>query len=125
MLTRRPVHVLQPHIDEYSRQGSDDLSFRTLRLWGSQLPLIPNSLLVPIASPHYVRFRMEDGGKCVTVHIATYWLKQRAERDGKSAADLRLLCSFYRDEIEAAASAKYDQSYYHGADVVVVSSDLE
>jgi predicted nucleotidyltransferase len=89
------------------------------------LPLMPSSLIVPITSPHYIRFPMEDSGRRVTVHIATFWLKERAERDGKSAADLRLLCSLYRDEIEAAASVKYDRFQYHGADVVVVSSDLK
>lgn len=68
---------------------------------------------------------MVDGERSVTVHIATHWLRERADRDNKSTADLRLLCNFYRDEIEAAASAKYDRCYYHGADVVVVSSDLE
>jgi hypothetical protein len=86
---------------------------------------MPSSLIVPVTSPHYIRFPMEDGGRYVTVHIATYWLKKRAERDGKSGADVRLLCGLYRDEIEAAASVKYDQFYYQGADVVVVASDLK
>jgi len=89
------------------------------------LPLTPTSLTVPVANPHYIRFPMEDGTKCVTVHIATYWLKKRADRDSKSSSDLRLLCSFYREEIEAAASEKYDRAHHPGADIVLVSSDLE
>jgi hypothetical protein len=67
---------------------------------------------------------MEDGAKCVTVHIATSWLKERAERDGRNNVDPRLLYNFYRDEVEAAASAKYGRAYCEGADVVVVANDL-
>jgi hypothetical protein len=85
---------------------------------------MPTSLVVSVTSAHYVRFPMEDDAKCIMVHIASYWLRKRAERDSRSAADLRLLYNFYRDEIEAAASAKYDRAYRQGADVVVVESDL-
>ncbi|WP_172841669.1 hypothetical protein [Bradyrhizobium lablabi] len=85
---------------------------------------MPTSLTVPVANSHYIRFPMEDGTKYVTVHIATYWVKKRAERDGRNNADQRLLYNFYRDEIEAAASAKYDQAYCEGADVVLVANDL-
>lgn len=67
---------------------------------------------------------MDDGVKNVTVHVATSWLELRAERDGRSNADARLLFNFYRSEVEAAASAKYDHSYSQGADVVVVANEL-
>jgi hypothetical protein len=46
-------------------------------------------------------------------------------QDLRNTANLALLCNFYRDKIEAAASAKYDQGYWDGADVVVVGKDLE
>jgi Protein of unknown function (DUF1488) len=89
------------------------------------LPLFPTILSVSIANPHYIRFPMEDGGKCVTVHIATNWLKYLAERDQRSTNNLLLLYNFYRGEIEAAASAKYDQAHCTGSDVVIVAADLE
>jgi hypothetical protein len=41
------------------------------------------------------------------VHVAVGWLKERAERDRRRADNLALLFNFYRDEIETAASAKY------------------
>ena len=85
---------------------------------------MPTILSVEVANPHYIRFPMDDCGKRVTVHIATSWLKQRAERDQRNVSNVALLYQFYRDEIEAAASARYDQSYCDGADVVVVASDL-
>jgi hypothetical protein len=68
---------------------------------------------------------MEDGEKCVTVHIATSGLMERAAFDRRATSNPVLLYNFYRDKIEAAASAKYDQAYSDGADVVVVASDLE
>ena len=67
---------------------------------------------------------MEDGRKLVTVHIASSWLMERAERDGRGTSNLALLFNFYRDEIEAAASAKYDRCRDFSAEVVVVPSDL-
>jgi hypothetical protein len=67
---------------------------------------------------------MEDGEKTVTVHISAYALKERAARDRRNIENLALLCSAYRDEIEAAASSKYDIHHCDGADVVVVADDL-
>ena len=67
---------------------------------------MPTILSVEVANPHYIRFPMDDCGKRVTVHIATSWLKQRAERDQRNVSNLALLYQFYRDEIEAAASAR-------------------
>lgn len=89
------------------------------------MPLKPFAVKVPINSTHYVRFPMEDRGRTITVHIAAFWLKQRGSADGLSSLNLSLLYSYYRERIEAAASAKYDRSYCDGADVVVVASDLE
>lgn len=89
------------------------------------MPLKPVAVHVPICSAHYVRFAMEDRGRTITVHIAAFWLKQRGSADGLSCLNLSLLYSHYREQIEAAASAKYDQSYSGGGDVVVVASDLE
>jgi hypothetical protein len=70
------------------------------------LPLAPTVLKVPIENPHYIRFPMEDGEKRVTVHVAMSWLIERASKDQRHTANLVLLCSFYREMIEAAASAK-------------------
>lgn len=79
----------------------------------------------PVENPHYIRFPMEDGDKSVTVHIATSWLRERASRDRRNTSNLALLYHYYREMIEAAASARYDRSHCDGADVVVVGSDLE
>ena len=68
---------------------------------------------------------MEDGWKQVTVHVATSWLQERAARDGQSTTNLALLYNFYRDKIEAAASAKYDNASHDSADVVIAPSDLD
>jgi hypothetical protein len=51
-------------------------------------------------------------------------LKQRAERDRRRTDNLALLFNFYRDEIEAAASANYDRGHCEGADVVVTARDM-
>jgi Protein of unknown function (DUF1488) len=68
---------------------------------------------------------MEDGGKIVTVHISTAALKERAARDGRKTKNITLLYSAYREEIEAAARAKYNpQCHRDNADVVVVASDI-
>jgi hypothetical protein len=67
---------------------------------------------------------MEDNKKLVTVHIAVGWLRERAARDQKRSNNLALLVNFYREEIEAAASAKYDRGHRDGADVVVTARDL-
>ena len=88
------------------------------------MPLLPTILVVQTSNRHYVRFPMENGKKPVTVHIAAAWLEQRAVRDGLKTDNLVLLYSYYREEIERAASAKYDQSHCDGADVVVVARDL-
>lgn len=89
------------------------------------MPLAPTVLEVPVENPHYIRFPMEDGDKSVTVHVATSWLRERASKDRRNTSNLKLLYHYYREMIEAAASAKYDRSYAAGADVVVVGSDLE
>ncbi len=89
------------------------------------MPLKPFAIRVPISSTHYVRVPMEDRGRMITVHVAACWLQQRGSADGLSSLNLSLLYSYYREQIEAAASAKYDQSYCDGADVVVVARDLE
>ncbi len=78
-----------------------------------------------VENSHFIRFQMEDGDKSVTVHIATSWLRERASKDRRSSSNLKLLYNYYREMIEAAASAKYDLSHSYGADVVVVGSDLE
>ena len=82
-------------------------------------------LKVKVASPYYIRFPMEDGGKRVTVHVAASWLYERACKDRRKTANLSLLYSAYREMIEAAASAKYDRGHSESADVVVVGADLE
>jgi hypothetical protein len=89
------------------------------------MPLAPAVLKVSVENPHYIRFRMEDGDKSVTVHVATSWLRERASKDRRNTSNLKLLYNYYREMIEAAASAKYDRSHAAGADVVVVGSDLE
>ena len=68
---------------------------------------------------------MEDGGRTITLHVAASLLTQRGLLDGLSTRNLLLLYNFYRDKIEAAASAKYDRFYCDGSDLVVVASDLE
>ena len=67
---------------------------------------------------------MVDGEKRMTLHGATSWLRELALRDRRNTANLVLLYNFYRDRIEAAPSAKYDQSYWDGADDVIVGTDL-
>jgi hypothetical protein len=67
---------------------------------------------------------MEDNTKLVTVHIAVGWLRERAARDRKRIDNPVLLFNFYRDEVEAAASAKYDGGHCEGADVVVTAKDM-
>jgi hypothetical protein len=67
---------------------------------------------------------MEDNRQLVMVHIAVGWLRERAELDRRRTDNLALLFNFYRDAIEAAASAKYDRGHCDGADVVVTASDL-
>jgi len=89
------------------------------------MPLAPLVIELPVNNPHYVRFPMEDRGRTVTVHIAASWLKQCGSRDGLSTHNLSLLCNYYREKIEAAASVKFDRLYRDGADIVVVASDLE
>jgi hypothetical protein len=88
------------------------------------LPLKSAILTIRVENAHYVRFPMEDGDKTVTVHISTSALKERAARDKRNIQNLALLCSAYREEIEAAASSKYDNQHCDGADVVVVAEDL-
>jgi hypothetical protein len=88
------------------------------------VPLLSAAIQLEASNPHYVRFPMECGGKTITVHIATSWLVERASRDGLPTRNTTLLCHFYRDMIEAAASAKYDRAHCEGADVVVVGSDF-
>ena len=85
---------------------------------------MPTVLKVERASPHYIRVPMEDGGRCVVVHIAVSWLQEIAKRDRCQTRHPLLLFNFYRDEIEAAASAKYDRSHCDSADVVLVASDI-
>lgn len=67
---------------------------------------------------------MEDGEKSVTVHIAAGWLRELAKRDQRTTDNILLLYSLYREQIEAAASAKYDRLRPTGADIVVVVDDL-
>jgi hypothetical protein len=88
------------------------------------MPLLPYLLTIDFSNPLFVRFPMEDNKRLVTVHIAVGWLKERAERDRRPTGNLTLLFNFYREEIEAAASAKYDRGYCDGADVVVTARDL-
>jgi hypothetical protein len=88
------------------------------------VPLLPHFLTIDFPNPRFIRFPMEDNKRLVTVHIAVGWLKERAERDRKRTDNLALLFNFYRDEIEAAASATYDRGYCDGADVVVTARDL-
>ena len=88
------------------------------------MPLTPAILRVEVINPHYIRVPMEDGAKTITVHIAAGWLRELAARDRRTTDNVRLLYSVYREQIEAAASAKYDRSYCIGADVVVVAADL-
>ena len=88
------------------------------------LPLKSAALTIRVESAHYVRFPMEDGEKSVTVHISAHALKGLAARDQRNIENLALLCSAYREEIEAAASSKYDIRHCDGADVVVVIDDL-
>ena len=89
------------------------------------MPLAPIAINLPVNNPHYVRFPMEDRGRTVTVHIAASWLRQCGARDRLTTRNLSLLCNYYREKIEAAASVKFDQLYCDGADIVVVASDLE
>jgi hypothetical protein len=70
-----------------------------------KLALMSTILNIDVVKQHYMRFPMEDGGKLVIIHIASSWLKERAARDRQRTDNLALLCNFYRDEIEAAASA--------------------
>jgi hypothetical protein len=87
--------------------------------------LAPTIFDTRIASPHYIRFPMEDGEKIVTVHISIAALKERAARDRRKTKNIMLLYSAYREEIEAAARAKYNpQCHRDNADVVVVASDI-
>jgi hypothetical protein len=88
------------------------------------VPLLPHLLKIDFSNPLFVRFPMEDNKRLITVHIAVGWLKERAERDKIQTDNLALLFNFYRDEIEAAASANYDHGYCDGADVVVTARDL-
>ena len=88
------------------------------------VPLLPHLLTIDFTNRLFVRFPMEDNKRLVTVHVAVGWLKQRAERDRRRTDNLTLLFNFYRDEIEAAASAKYDRGYCDGADVVVTARDF-
>jgi hypothetical protein len=88
------------------------------------VPLLPHLLMIDLSNPLFVRFPMVDNKRLVTVHIAVGWLKQRAERDRRRTDNLALLFNFYRDGIEAAASAKYDRGYCDGADVVLTARDL-
>jgi hypothetical protein len=67
---------------------------------------------------------MVDGTKTVMVHISTSTLRQRAEVDQQKTENVVLLYSAYREEIEAAASIKYDQGHCGSADIVVIASDL-
>ena len=89
------------------------------------MPLAPLVINVPVNNPHYVRFPMEDRGRTVTVYIAASWPRQCGASAGLSTHNLSLLCSYYREKIEAAASVKFDQLCCDGADIVVVASDLE
>lgn len=88
------------------------------------MPLISAIGDIHANNPHYVRFKMEERGKLVTVHISSHALRQRAAFDGLRSSNTRLLFSAYRDEIEAAASVKYDEGHREGADVVIVERDL-
>lgn len=88
------------------------------------MPLISTIGQIHTGNPYYVRFPMEDRGKLVNVHISAHSLGQRAARDGLCSNNLLLLFCAYREEIEAAASAKYDNGHCDGADVVVVDRDL-
>jgi hypothetical protein len=88
------------------------------------VPLLPHLLTIDFSNRLFVRFPMVDNKRLVTVHIAVGWLKQRAERDRMRTDNLALLFNFYRDGIEAAASAKYDRGYCDGADVVLTARDL-
>jgi len=88
------------------------------------MPLTPAKLRVEVTNPHYVRVQMEDGDKSITVHIAAGWLKELAKRDRRTSDNMLLLYSLYREQIEAAASAKYDRLRPTSADVVVIADDL-
>jgi hypothetical protein len=88
------------------------------------VPLLPYLLMVDLSNPLFVRFPMEDNKRLVTVHIAVGWLRERAKSDRRRTDNLALLFHFYRDEIESAASAKFDRGYSDGADVVVTARDL-
>jgi hypothetical protein len=67
-----------------------------------------------------VRFSIEDCDPTVTVHIAVGWLTER----GVPTDNPTLLFSYYRDEVEAAASVVYDRGYREGADIVVTGKNL-
>jgi hypothetical protein len=86
------------------------------------LPLMSSVLCVRASNPHYLRFPMEDGDRKVEVHIATGWLRERAARDSRSSDNMILLYNFYREEIEAAASVKYDLNHRGSAEVVIAQA---
>ncbi len=88
------------------------------------MPLISTIGNIHSKNPHYVRFAMEGRERLVTIHISAHALRQRAARDGIRSQNIRLLFAAYRDEIEAAASIKYDAGHRDGADVVIADRDL-
>ena len=88
------------------------------------MPLISSVGDIQANNPHYVRFKMEERGKLVTVHISTHSLRLRAASDGIRTSNAQLLFSAYREEIEAAASVKYDAGHRDGADIVITERDL-
>jgi hypothetical protein len=88
------------------------------------VPRLSHVLEIRPSNSHFLRFSMVDSDRMLTVHIAVGWLRERAARDCMPTDNPALLFSYYRDEIEAAASVVYDRGYRDGADVVVTGRDF-
>jgi hypothetical protein len=87
-------------------------------LTSSTNPNVDNSNLF------FIRFPMMDGDKIVAVRVSDIALQDRAARDGRQTEDIIVLFQDYRDEVENAASRKYDEGHQDGSDVMVIAADL-
>ena len=76
--------------------------------------------------PNGFRFPMKDGNRTVFVTVSGLALNRRATRDRPpGSGDMATLFGRYRKEIEAIASAKYDElRVEERAEVVVLARDL-